>query len=405
MYDVTNNTGTNVGPLVRGRVVSQRFTPRAGGLVGVSLSVATYHKQIPSELTFELCDAETGDVLRTARADTAGFADNSWQRIAFDPVGDSAGRPFVFRVSTDAEGDAVTLWTNARLSDACRENDRPADFGAICHRTHYLRSSHALLDPILGAHVARCPEPDVVRRELLHEIVRYCVCRKEYFFLRLVHLLDAFARTTDVHRVLSIGCGMGYHEAFLAARFPDLSVRATDLRLFEDEFRLPNLAFHETDILAHPEAGDFDFVFSIECLEHIHDYEAAFRNMAAKVRPGGWFYLSVPFATLEEQRDPSLIALAWEHHEHVLPGFDFATLERSFDAAGFDVVFASNMFTCAIAHPLNGLLHVIDTPTIETVLDDVVRLFLLDLAPSHVDSHRVAEGVKVLGRRRSGADA
>src|SRR5262249_41681089 len=149
-----------------------------------------------------------------------------------------------------------------------------------------------------------------------------------------------------------------------------------------------------------PEEGDYDFVFSIECLEHIHDYETAFRKMAAKARPGGWFYLSVPFATEEEQRDESLVREAWERHEHVLPGFDFETLDRYFAAAGYDVLLSSNMFECQLAHPLNGLLHVIDTPVVETVLEEVVRLFLLDLKPSRVDSHRRAEGIKYLGRRR-----
>ncbi len=400
MYDVINNTGTNVGPAVRGRAFTQRFRSRTDGLVGVSLSIATYHKQIASNLTLEVFDSETGEALRSVSAPTGGFADNSWQRFAFEPIPDSGGRTFEFRVSTDAEGDAITLWTNAKISEACLENGRATGFGAICHKTHYLRSSHALLDPILGKYVARCPEPSVAASELLHEIIRYCICRKEYFFLRLVHMLDALARTQEVRRVLSIGCGMGYHEAFLAARFPDMQVHATDLKLFEDEFRLPNLMFETVNILEHPKAGDYDFVFSIECLEHIHEYEAAFRNMAAKVRPGGWLYLSVPFANVDEQIEPSLVALAWEHHEHVLPGFDFTTLERYFDEAGFDVELASNMFTCAIAHPLNSLLHVIDTPTIESVLDEIVRLFLLDLTPSRVDSLRVAEGVKVLGRRR-----
>jgi hypothetical protein len=121
--------------------------------------------------------------------------------------------------------------------------------------------------------------------------------------------------------------------------------------------------------------------------------------MAAKARPGGWFYLSVPFATRDEQRDESLIREARERHEHVLPGFDFETLDGYFAAAGYDVALASNMFDTRIAHPLNGLLHVIDTPAIESALEEVVRLFLLDLAPSRVDTHRRAEGVKYLGRR------
>ncbi len=401
MYDVTNNTGTNLGPAVKGRRFTQRFAARDDGLVGLSVWVATYHKQIGSTATLTVVDAETGEGLREVRAETGGFADNTWQRFAFEPLPDSRNRSLLFRFETDGEPEAVTLWTNNRLSDGCFENGRPTDFGAICYRTHYLRSTHAVLDSLLSRYTAESPAPSAAAAEKLHEIIRYCVCRKEYFFLRLVHMLDAFDRTEGVRRVLSIGCGMGYHEAFLAARFPHVEVHATDLKLFEYEFDLPNLRFSELNILEAPEAADYDFVFSIECLEHIHEYETAFRKMAAKVRPGGWFYLSVPFATREEQRDESLVREAWERHEHVLPGFDFETLDGYFEAAGFDVVLASNMFRCQLAHPLNGLLHVVDTPVVETVLEEVVRLFLLDLDPSRVDTHRLAEGVKYLGRRRA----
>jgi trans-aconitate methyltransferase len=398
MYDVTNNTGTNVGPAVRGRRFTQRFVARDDNLAGLSLWAATYHKQIRSMATLQLLDADTEAVLRETRVDTAGFADNTWQRFSFEPVAQSRGRAFQFRFETDSETEAITLWTNSRMSEACRENGAPMDVGTICYRTHYLRSSYAVLDPLLSRQTP--PEPSIANAEKLHEIIRYCVCRKEYFFLRLVHMLDALNRTEGVARVLSIGCGMGYHEAFLAARFPHIDVHATDRKLWEYEFDLPNLRFSELDILAAPEAGDYDFVFSIECLEHIPDYRTAFRNMAAKARPGGWFFLSVPFATREEQRDESLIKLAWEDHEHVLPGFDFETLEAYFEAEGYDVALASNMFDTRLAHPLNGLLHTVDTPTVEAMLDDVVRLFLLDLKEWRVGTHRDAEGVKVLGRKR-----
>lgn len=403
MYDVRNNTGTNVGPAVCGRVFEQRFVARDDGLTGVSVWVATYHSRIESTATLELLDEE-GNVLRTSTADTGGFADNTWQRFAFEPVRDSRGRAYRFRVSTDGEPNAVTFWTNARVGESCLENGRPTDFGALCHTTHFVRSTHALLDPLVASYAATRPAPGPAEAETLHEIVRYCVARKEYFFLRLAHMLEAFGRTSGVRRALSIGCGMGYHEAFLAARFPEVEVRATDLKLFENDFRLANLTFSELDILAAPD-GDYDFVFSIETLEHIPDYRTAFRRMAAQTRPGGWFYLSVPYASAEEQRDETLIRVAWETAEHVIPGFDYATLEAYFEEAGYDVVLASGMFATGLAHPLNALLHALDATTMEAGLEEIVRLFLLDLATPRVASQREAEGVKVLARRRGGPEA
>jgi SAM-dependent methyltransferase len=399
MYDVTNNTSTNLGPLVKGRSVTQRFVARDDDLTGLSIWAATYHKQIRSTATLVILDADGEKVLRETHVDTSGFADNTWQRIAFEPIRESRGRAYQFRFETDGEGDAITLWTNEKISESAREGGAPVG-AAICYRTHYLRSTHAILDPLLSRHADELCEPGPAVREKLHEIIRYCVSRKEYFFLRLAHLLDAFDRTESVRRVLSVGCGMGYHEAFLAGRFPEIRVEATDRKLWEYEFDLPNLSFGELDILASSGSDDYDFVFSIECLEHIDRYREAFRSMAAKVRPGGWLYLSVPFATREEQRDESLIRNAWELHEHVLPGFDFETLDDYFAENDLEVVHASNMFDTRIAHPLNALLHVMDTPVVERSLEEIVELFLLDLYDRRVDTHRASEGVRYLGRKR-----
>ena len=399
--DIASNTGTNVGPIRKGRRFTQRIVACDDKLAGVSVYVATYHKQIPSLATFALFDAGGLNLLREEKIDTSGFVDNTWQRIAFEPVTSKRGDTFLFKFETDADGEAITLWTNNQTIEGCRENDQPTSFGAICHKTHYLRSSHALLDPLLSNYVAQTTQPDAFAAEKLHEIIRHCVCRKEYFFLRLAHLLDAFNRTKNVKRVLSIGCGMGYHEAFLATRFPHIEVHALDLKLFKEEckFDLPNLTFFEADIRGIPDGNDYDFVFSIESLEHIEDYTGAFRKMAAQARPGGWFYLSVPFATREEQLDESLKREAWEKSEHYLAGFDFETLESYFASAGYDVQLISNMFECQLAQPVNSLLHAMDIPVIETMLEEIVRLFLLDLKPSRVDSVRRAEGIKVLGQR------
>ena len=393
--DVTLHTGTNLGPAVRGRRFRQRFVAREDRLSGVSLWAATYHGQIRSTARFALLD-EAGRVLRERSLDTSGFTDNTWQRFSFEPVRESAGRAFFVELETDGEVEAITLWTNAGAGEPSTENGSPRG-DTICHKTHYAQSSYALLDPLLGPYAS--VEVDGARREALDEILLHCVARKEYFFLRLAHLLDAFGRTEGVTRALSIGCGTGHHEAFLAARFPHLRVDATDRTLPRTAFDVPNLAFGELDVLAAPEPDAYDLVFSIECLEHIPDYRTAFRNMAAKVRPGGFFYLSVPFATREEQLDEGLIRYAWEAHEHVLPGFDFETLETYFAEERLEVVHASNMFDPRVAHPLNALLQRLDAATIESGLDEVVALFLLDLYDRRVDTHRKSEGVRFLGRK------
>jgi SAM-dependent methyltransferase len=397
MYDVTKNTSTNPGPLVRGRQLSQAFVARADGLCGISLWVATYHKRIDSVAKLRVQD-DAGVLVREVSVGTSAMDDNTWHRFAFDPVPACKGRAFSFLLETDGEGEAITVWTNDRISAVHRENGAAAD-AAICFRSHYVRDSHRLTDALMPAWVARSAAPTAASAETLHEIVRYCVARKGYFFLRLAHLLHALDVTNDVTRVLSIGCGMGYHEAYLAARFAQLRVDAADMKLPEDEWRLPNLRFQHLDIMNPTGGMNYDLVFSIECLEHIEDYRTAFRNMAAKVAPGRYFYLSVPFASQDEQRDESARRTAWEVAEHYTPGFDFATLQEYFGDAGFTILAARNMFYCALAHPLNALMKHMDARDIENGLADIVKLFLLDLRDDRVATSREAEGVWVLARR------
>lgn len=400
MSDIVNSTGTNVGPVWKGRTLEQAFVSRDDNLVAVSVLVATYRVQIHSTAVLTLLASDRATTLRRAELATMGFDDNSWQRFAFEPIAGSRGKTFVFRFETNSEAQAVTLWTNNLVADGCLENGQPTNFGAICFKTHYVHSTHALLDPLLDNYAADGTELSIATATRLHEIIRRCVCEKEYYFLRLVHMLDAFNRTDGVERVLSIGCGQSLHEAYLATRFPHIDVHATDAELQKYDFDLPNLRFSEIDILDLAEPGQYDFVFSIECLEHIAEYAAAFRNMAAQVRPGGWLYLSVPFATQAEQADSALKALAAEVYGHVVAGFDFQTLDDYFAAARFDVLLSSNMFRRPLAGPLNGILDGLDTVRIESILEDVVRLFLLDLAPLRAESMRNAEGIKYLGRRR-----
>ena len=402
--DIELSTGTNLGPVTAGRRFLQPFVAREDNLAGISVWAATYHGQIASAATLRLLDEGRERVLREVVLDTSAFLDNTWQRFGFDPVPDSRQRPFWFSFETDgAPGAAITLWTNAgaaprALGDGAERDD------AICFKSHYVPNAADVLDALLADHSPRASElPDAARRRL-HEIVRYCVGRKEYFLLRLLHMLDAFGRTRGVRRVLSVGCGQGLQESFLAHRFPALEVDALDLHAPEERFDAPNLRFVEGDILELPGPGDYDLVVSIETLEHIEAYRAAFANMAAKVAPGGYLYLSVPFASKREQADEMLRALAWDACRHYTPGFDVEELTGLFREGGLEVLHAASMFTTSLAHPLNRLLHQMEASAIDAAIGDVLALFMNDLTRAPVESWMEAEGVRLLGRRRAAKD-
>jgi ubiquinone/menaquinone biosynthesis C-methylase UbiE len=106
-------------------------------------------------------------------------------------------------------------------------------------------------------------------------------------------------------RVLEIGCGLGGFSCWLArhparpaevvaADFSDTAVqKATALAatLGTDHVR-----FVVADILRLDqfEDGEFDTVFSCETIEHVPDPQAAVRQLARVLRPGGRLYLTTP---------------------------------------------------------------------------------------------------------------
>jgi 2-polyprenyl-3-methyl-5-hydroxy-6-metoxy-1,4-benzoquinol methylase len=97
-------------------------------------------------------------------------------------------------------------------------------------------------------------------------------------------------------RTLEVGCGNGSISAWLAERVsPGGKAVAVDLDLSLIEVRAPNLELRQDDIVAGPvERGSFDFVTARAVLHHVVDVEAAIKNLAASVRPGGALLLIEP---------------------------------------------------------------------------------------------------------------
>lgn len=72
--------------------------------------------------------------------------------------------------------------------------------------------------------------------------------------------------------------------------------------------------------------------------------------MAAKVKPGKSIYISVPFASEEEQQYEALKKHDWEAYQHYLPGFTFRDLDTLLQENGFNVIHSFNMFSCSLLY-------------------------------------------------------
>jgi SAM-dependent methyltransferase len=89
-------------------------------------------------------------------------------------------------------------------------------------------------------------------------------------------------------RVLSIGCGIGVHEAALRERRPALELTCSDLQ--DEMLRSAPSDLHlvraDMTDLPFPD-GSYDAVYEITALVFVNDPEKALSEMARVIRPGG----------------------------------------------------------------------------------------------------------------------
>lgn len=219
---------------------------------------------------------------------------------------------------------------------------------------------------------------------------------------RWVHLLDALRRAGPPRSVVSIGSGEGLHEALIARRFPSTQVCGVDLRHQQVELALPNLQYLQGNLLDRQFAATLpssDFVFSIECLEHIEDDSAVFARMVELVRPGGTLYVEVPFASEAECSDEEIRRREFEAHEHVRPGYSASRLDALATEHGLvDIRIAG-----AFWFPVQPMLWLAQKHFDSSAMSEHWRTFLavaeIDLREGLPQSRAEATAIKMLARR------
>jgi hypothetical protein len=154
-------------------------------------------------------------------------------------------------------------------------------------------------------------------------------------------------------RIASFGSGSCAHETFLAELFPGVQVDCFDasekyipVYVKEKMAASDRMTFHVTDFDSfdwHELAERFDFVFSIQTLEHISDSFAALGNMATTVALGGLLYVDTPFySELDGNEDPNYLKTErerqWEKHKHFHFGFSREGMSQRLKSLGFELI-------------------------------------------------------------------
>lgn len=175
--------------------------------------------------------------------------------------------------------------------------------------------------------------------------------------LYLQRSVAKFLRTGN-RAILDAGCGPdGQLAAVLAARYPHCSVEGWDLYCpravgsAASGGARANLLFREADLASLAKVSAYDVIYSIDVLEHIHDYSHVLDRLVRALRIGGLLFIHVPSI---EQRNwftttGAETANDFRDHrvgdDHVREGFDKATLAAELERRSISVLDARWTFS------------------------------------------------------------
>lgn len=196
---------------------------------------------------------------------------------------------------------------------------------------------------------------DPIKDRLGQLFSRHPALHRLFFALLDVLFLRAWYVRREVHRVLSslpadqpidvldAGTGFGQYAYFIARQFPHARVLAVDVkqpylddarRFLDATPQAHQVTFAKDDLTQLRAEGPFDFVLSVDVMEHIEDDGAVFRHFTRVLRRGGHVLINTPshLSSGDEHGEGSFVG------EHVRNGYSREALEGKLREAGLEPV-------------------------------------------------------------------
>ena len=137
------------------------------------------------------------------------------------------------------------------------------------------------------------------------------------------------------------GSGFGQYSYYCAKHFPLSKIHAVDVkdeqiadcRSFFSKMKLTNVSFEVEDLTIPTHTGKFDFVLSVDVMEHIQEDVQVFKNFHQALKPGGKVLINTPSnlggSDAHDEDDASFIG------EHARNGYSVDDITRKLKSAGF----------------------------------------------------------------------
>jgi SAM-dependent methyltransferase len=143
--------------------------------------------------------------------------------------------------------------------------------------------------------------------------------------------------------IFDAGCGFGQYSYFMAKRFPSTKIFSVDVKedylsdckYFFEKASLKNTEFQYADLMKIEYENRFDFVLSVDVMEHIEDDIGVFKKFYKSLRSGGRVLINTPSnlggSDAGSEEDESFIG------EHVRLGYSKEDICSKLKEAGFEI--------------------------------------------------------------------
>ncbi|HVA98262.1 MAG TPA: class I SAM-dependent methyltransferase [Bacteroidia bacterium] len=194
---------------------------------------------------------------------------------------------------------------------------------------------------------------DPIKRSLGNVFNKSPFLRKLFYALLDLLLL----RTWHVHKefkkwakgktqteILDAGSGFGQYSYYMAKMNPKWNILSVDVKEeqmedcknFFSKVGIKNVQFQIADLTKFRKENFFDFVLSVDVMEHILEDVEVFKNFCFSLKKGGMLLISTPSdqggSGINEENDTSFI------EEHVRDGYNIKAIEEKLISAGFTKV-------------------------------------------------------------------
>ncbi len=197
---------------------------------------------------------------------------------------------------------------------------------------------------------------DPIKRSLGSAFNRTPMLRKLFYKLLDLLLLRSwhikkesrkyFSNRTAEVSILDAGSGFGQYDYFLSnlcenAKITGIDVKEEqidDCNQFFTKINRPNVKFELGDLTEYILPNTYDFVLSVDVMEHIEEDCKVFENFHASMKDGGMLLISTPSnlggSDVHDHDEESFIG------EHVRDGYSIEDITEKLTKAGFSKVIA-----------------------------------------------------------------